>query len=137
MVMAVVWSSLRRDCWIGEAPRYAGSLDIWMLRQAVRGFVRTGSVKIMPKAMTMKKSDWRFFVIASSSFLFCGWKIGRWWEVARVLIGEGVRICLRPKGRSGWVNTASISMFGSAIRLWRAGRAISGVAKNVIFILVL
>ncbi len=133
MLIAVDLSPLRRDCWIGEAPRYWGNLDMWTLMGAILGIARTVSLKIMPKAITTKKSTSRSLVIASSSFLFSGWKVG---NVVAALMCEGVRICLRPTGRSGWVKTATISMVGSLWRDCNVGTAISGVPKKAIFMRV-
>lgn len=99
--------------------------------QAIFGVARTVSLKIMPKAITTKRSTWRSFVITSSCFLFSGWKIGK--SLAAILTAEGVRICLRPVGRSGCVKTATTSIVGSEMRAWSGATAISGVPKKAIF----
>jgi len=65
---------------------------------------------------------------------FSGSKIGSFFESANSFTGDGVKICLRPTGRSGWVITAWISKSDSLIKASRKGTARSGVPRKTIFV---
>ncbi len=107
VVMPVSRSPLMTAHWMGAAPRYFGSKEPWTFTQPRGGMSRMILGRIRPNAVTAIKSGFQARRASrnSGAFIFSGCRMGsRCWR-ASTLMGEGVKVCPRPFGRSGCVTT--------------------------------
>src|SRR5213076_272761 len=119
---------------IGAAPRYLGSREACKLIQPSLGIGSNFAGIICPYAMITTPSGASFCSKASVSGarIFSGWCTA---ACAASLTAENETSCPRPRGRSGWVITPTISISGCASRRLSVGTANEGVPQKTIRII--